>query len=332
MEGMMRGLGMRIVVILVVWVRLTCAAEPPSSRALLFLSSPVCATESISDSILGFRNSNCHLYDDVGLGSLGSVAVTEGDEVSLQKALNIVHMNSHEYVAVLFYASWCSFSKTFRPSFSIMSSLYPSIPHFAIEESAIRPSILSKYGVHGFPTLFLLNSTMRVRYHGSRTYGSLVAFYSDVTGIKTVSLDQVSLDKVGHPSNHETHDNTEQESCPFSWARSPEKLLRQETYLALATAFVLLRLLYFVFPTLLLCAQYAWRSHIQNVRLGSLWEHPSAYLKRAIQLFNSLKEPCKRSNLQEGAMNARAWASKSLATVSIGDAGTSRDLPGSECS
>lgn len=23
---------------------------------------------------------------------------------------------------------------------------------------------------------------MRVRYHGSRTYGSLVAFYSDVTG------------------------------------------------------------------------------------------------------------------------------------------------------
>lgn len=43
-------------------------------------------------------------------------------------------------------------------------------------------SILSKYGVHGFPTLFLLNSTMRVRYHGSRTFGSLVAFYSDVTG------------------------------------------------------------------------------------------------------------------------------------------------------
>jgi thiol-disulfide isomerase/thioredoxin len=70
-------------------------------------------------------------------------ATVKGDEVSLQKALNIVHMNSHEYVAVLFYASWCSFSKTFRPSFSIMSSLYPSIPHFAIEESAIRPRFVS---------------------------------------------------------------------------------------------------------------------------------------------------------------------------------------------
>lgn len=119
----------------------------------------------------------------------------------------MVHKNSHDYVAVLFYASWCPFSRIFRPSFSILSSLYPSIPHFAIEESTIRPryvfsfawfflcifsllkitstnycSILSKYGVHGFPTLFILNSTMRVRYHGSRTLGSLLGFYSDVTG------------------------------------------------------------------------------------------------------------------------------------------------------
>lgn len=43
-------------------------------------------------------------------------------------------------------------------------------------------SILSKYGVHGFPTLFLLNSTTRVRYLGNRSFESLSAFYSDVTG------------------------------------------------------------------------------------------------------------------------------------------------------
>ena len=72
-------------------------------------------------------------------------AIVKGDEVSLQRALNIVHMNSHEYVAVLFYASWCPFSRTFRPSFSILSSLYPSIPHFAIEESAVRPRFVYHY-------------------------------------------------------------------------------------------------------------------------------------------------------------------------------------------
>ena len=43
-------------------------------------------------------------------------------------------------------------------------------------------STLSKYGVHGFPTIILMNSTMLVVYRGSRALDSLVAFYSDVTG------------------------------------------------------------------------------------------------------------------------------------------------------
>ncbi|TXG52785.1 hypothetical protein EZV62_021954 [Acer yangbiense] len=306
------------IVMLVLWGRLTCAIATDRTST--------CPTESATDSILGFRDSNCPINS--GTVSHDIVAVIEGDEVSLQRALNMVHKNSHEYVAVLFYASWCPFSRTFRPGFSILSSLYPTIPHFAIEESAIRPSTLSKYGVHGFPTLFLINSSMRMRHHGPRTLGSLVAFYGDKTGINE-SWGKVSLNKVGHPSNHEKHNYMEEESCPFSWAKSPEHLLRQETYLALATAFVLLRFLYLLFPSLLVFALFTWRSLIQNVKLESLLEHPRAYLNRAIQLFNSLKEPCKRSNLQEGALNAgalnaRAWASKSLATVSIGDASTSR--------
>ncbi|XWS25286.1 hypothetical protein CRYUN_Cryun27aG0056200 [Craigia yunnanensis] len=307
-----------MILILVLWWRLTFAVSVP-------IRVPLCPKVSVSDAIFDFRHSYCPIASDFN-ESIYFIGVTEGDEVSLQKALNMVHKNTHEYVAVLFYASWCPFSRAFRPSFSILSSFYPSIPHFAIKESAVRPSILSKYGVHGYPTLFLLNSTMRVRYHGNRSFEYLGAFYSDVTGIKNKSLDKTSLEKIGHLSNHENHNSTEQESCPFSWARSPENLLRQETYLALATTFVLLRLLYLLYPTLLVFAQFTWRQLIRNVKLGSLLEHPLAYLKRAILLFNSLKEPCKRSNLQ-GAMNARAWASKSLATVSIGDANTSRAVP-----
>lgn len=142
-------------------------------------------------------------------------------------------------------------------------------------------------------------------------------------GIKTPSMDKTSLERIENSGNHERNNNSEPESCPFTWARSPENLLRQETYLALATIFVLLRLLYFIFPGLRICAQFAWRRHILNMRLKCLWEHPLAYLNRAIQLFSSLKEPCKRSNLQ-GAMNAKVWASKSLASVSFGEASTSR--------
>lgn len=308
------------ILILALWGRLTCA--------VVAVRFPLCPTESVTDSIFRFQDSFCPInpndFHDI-------VGVIEGDEFSLQRALNMVHKNSHEYVAVLFYASWCPFSRNFRPGFSVLSSLYSSIPHFAIEESAVRPSTLSKYGVHGFPTLFLLNSSMRVRYHGSRTLGSLVAFYSDVTGINTASLDKISPEKVGKASNHEKHNHAEEESCPFSWARSPENLLQQETYLALATAFVLLRLVYIFLPTLLLFAHFTWRRLIRNLKLGSLLEHPRTYLNRAIQLFKSLNEPCKRSNLQEGALNARAWASKSLATVSIGDASSSRGACVNEC-
>lgn len=303
---------------LLLWQSLPSAAE-----------HNICPPHSLLDSIFVFPDRTCPLYADSR--SFGFNGVTEGDAVSLQRALNMVHKNSYDYVAVLFYASWCPFSRTFRPTFSILSSLYPSIPHFAIEESAIRPSILSKYGVHGFPTLFILNSTMRVRYHGSRTPGSLIAFYGDVAGIRTASLDQISLDKIGSPSTQKKHGSAEQESCPFSWARSPENMLRQETYLALATAFVVLRLLHLIFPTLLVFVRCAWRMYIRNMRFGSLLEHPIAYLKRAARLSNSLKEPCKRSNLQGGAMNAKAWASKSLATVSIGEASTSRCVPVNEC-
>jgi len=63
----------------------------------------------------------------------------KGDEAALQRALNLVYKNREEYVAVLFHASWCPFSKICRPDFNIMSSKFPTIRHFAFEESVIRP-------------------------------------------------------------------------------------------------------------------------------------------------------------------------------------------------
>lgn len=126
----------------------------------------------------------------------------------------------------------------------------------------------------------------------------------------------------GYDEKHETH----QEACPFPWAKSPENLLQQETYLALATIFVIMRLLYYSFPTLCTYSQLAWRRYIINASLSSLWEHPVVHINRLLQLFKSLNEPGKKSNLQEGAKNAKAWASKSLATVSFGDASSSHNV------
>ncbi|XP_024010182.1 5'-adenylylsulfate reductase-like 6 [Eutrema salsugineum] len=223
-------------------------------------------------------------------------------------ASDMIHEDKCDYVALLFYASWCPFSGSIRPSFDVISLIYSSVPHFAIEESSVKASTLSKYGVHGFPTIILLNSTMRLAYRGSRTLDSIVTFYRDITGIET--LDETSVEKNRLVPQFGNQNSIEPENCPVSWARrSPDNLFRQETYLALATVFVVLRLLHLIFPVLVTLAKFTWGRIARNMRPGNFLEHVVAMY---------LKEPCMSSNLQ-GAMNARAWASKSLATVSIGD-------------
>ncbi|KFK32103.1 hypothetical protein AALP_AA6G199200 [Arabis alpina] len=277
----------------------------------LTISSSICPTTSPKDYLLGFRDPPiCPVSGDESTSLRPRfVSVTEGDDRWLQSASDMIHKNKCDYVALLFYASWCPFSRSFRPSFDALSLLHSSIPHFAIEESSVRASTLSKYGVRGFPTIILFNSTIRIAYRGSRTLDSLVGFYSDVTGIET--LDDSSPELTGLFPHLGNLNNTEPENCPVSWAkRSPENLFRQETYLALATVFVLLRLLHLISPTIVMLAKLTWRLVAQNMRLGYI-------------VAMHLKEPCMSSNLQEGAMNARAWASKSLATVSIGDSSSS---------
>ncbi|KAL1546998.1 5'-adenylylsulfate reductase-like 4 [Salvia divinorum] len=313
MEDLRRILELAGLTVFLLIGRLTCADAAGAP------SRPLCALDSLGDSIFAPRSDVCYISRDRFSHPVG---VIEGDEVALQKALHMVHKNENDYASVLFYSVTCPFSGTFRPKLSVLSSIYPSIPHFAIEESSVRPSILSKYGVYGFPTLILLNSTMRVRYQGSRTMESLITFYGDVTGLNTSSADPVYLEKIGCSGSDERH-NTHQETCPFPWARSPENLLQQETYLAFATIFVIMRLLYCTFPTLRSYGQLAWRRYITNASFSSLWEHSVVHINRLLQLFKSLNEPGKKSNLQEGAKNAKAWASKSLATVSFGDASSS---------
>ncbi|KAJ4895061.1 5'-adenylylsulfate reductase-like 4 [Raphanus sativus] len=242
---------------------------------------PICAPRSAKDyTFFELRDPTCPLSDE----PLHFLAVTEGDERWLQTALDMIHENKCNYVALLFYASWCPFSTSFRPTFHVISSLYSSIPHFAIKDSSVKPSTLSKYGVHGFPTLFLVNSTMMARYRGTRLLDSLVAFYSDVTGIET--LDKTSIEKsvpVPHLKGN-NENNTETENCPFTWARSPENMIRQETCLALAVVFVLLRLLYLVYPALVVLMKYTWRRIAHNTRQESLQEHTVGFLSRAVQL------------------------------------------------
>jgi hypothetical protein len=121
-----------------------------------------------------------------------------------------------------------------------------------------------------------------------------------------------SLDDTEHKKD------ADPENCPFWWARSPEKIFQQDTYLALATAFVISRLLYFLYPKIDSFARWTWRRHALFANLVGVHGYFLTYLEQARQKFHKLY-PSKRGNLQEGALNATAWASKSLASVSIGE-------------
>jgi len=190
----------------------------------------------------------------------------QGDDGALQKAIALVLQNREDFVAILFYASWCPFSKIFRTDFQKLSSFFPTIAHFSFEESHIKPRILSRYGVRAFPTLFLVNSTVRVRYHGSRTMNSLTMFYKDVTGTNLVSLDAIALETVEDIVTIIDNDNkSKKEDSLLLWARSPDRLLHQDTCLALASSFVLLRLLHFLIPKINACMKQAWRMRLYEL-------------------------------------------------------------------
>ncbi|XP_052164041.1 5'-adenylylsulfate reductase-like 4 [Oryza glaberrima] len=230
----------------------------PAAAAVLPRQAPA-ASSSSSSSSCPAAGSPGHRAHHVG--------VVEGDDVVLQKAVTLVLQNREDFVAILFYASWCPFSKIFRTDFQKLSSFFPTIAHFSFEESRIKPRMLSRYGVRAFPTLFLVNSTMRVRYHGSRTMNSLAMFYKDVTGMNPVSLDAISLERMEEAVNIIENDKkTEQGDSLFMFARSPDRLLHQDTCLALASSFVLMRLLRFLLPKLNACVKQAWRMQFYELK------------------------------------------------------------------
>lgn len=265
-------------------------------------------------------------------GALGFLPdrVRELDAVSLEAAMNILQKSPNTYMAVLFYASWCPFSKQCRPVFNVLSSMFPTIHHVAVEESASRPSVLSRYGVHSFPALFLQNQTLRVRYHGSRKLDSIIHFYENITGIKSISPDFATQTSSSSLRGLDRVKDVESGvHCPYSWAKSPEKLLQQDTYLILAILFLVLRMFHFLFPKVLIWLKRVWKRHVWPVNGAILRENHPTFIEQILYIFNinrikcSLKF-CKRRNFQEGAMNARVWASKSLASVSLGEGSSNK--------
>ncbi|KAF5725724.1 5'-adenylylsulfate reductase-like 7 [Tripterygium wilfordii] len=241
----------------------------------------------------------------------------EVDGNFLDRALTSKQRNA--YAAVLFYASWCPFSRQMRIKFEKLSSMFPQVEHLAVEESSALPSIFSRYGIHSLPAILLVNQTSKIRYHGSKNLLSLVKFYERTTGLKPVQY------------------FTEDEPASFRddgqfimqpWISSSlGDMIKREPYLVLATLFIFLSLLLYILPKVVSHLKAFCISYAPHLNLGIFGETRQLF-GRALHMIDVRRiwtklRLFKTRNFHQGAKNARVWAS-SFASVSLGESSSGR--------
>jgi len=219
--------------------------------------------------------------------------------------------------SILFYAAWCPFSSKLRPIFGTLSTMYPQIHHFTVEESSATPSLFSRYGVRGFPAILLVNETTMVRYRGSKDLNSLVDFYKETTGLDPIAyIDVVEQESTGSLSS------------VMPWDRSIREMAKDEMYLLVAVLFIIVKVVAHFIPVVMSHLRAFLVVRVQNLNLG-IRRGSNQLLERALnvldvrRLWSKLRLSNKATDLRKGASNARAWAS-SFPSVSLGEPSSSR--------
>ncbi|XP_020096469.1 5'-adenylylsulfate reductase-like 5 [Ananas comosus] len=296
-------------ILLVLLVATSLFGSSDGSAAAAAASSFFCPRSDVA--FLGELRSQCPLPIDRSL----PLEVT-GD--ALDSELN--HAQRSSIYAVLFYASWCPFSRDFRPIFNALSLMFPQIRHLAVEKSSAMPSVLSRYGIHGFPAILLVKGKDMVRYRGSRDISSLVNFYKETTG----------LDPVAHIAADDLNDLRNIISLQPQ-NRSLREIVIDEPFVAFSILFINLKMIICCLPVLLCRLRAFWVSHVQPLNLGVI-TGLSLLLARVLhvvdlkRLWSKLGLCNKTRNFRKGASNARVWAS-SLTSVSLGKSSSSRLAP-----
>ncbi|MCO5583729.1 hypothetical protein L7F22_037643 [Adiantum nelumboides] len=257
-----------------------------------------------------------------GMLLLWSVACIRGqlqvNGTDLQRSLRILSSQETTYAAVLVYASWCPFSRALRPLFEYLSSSFPSIYHFALEESALQRSAFSHYGASSYPVLFLHNKTAKIRYQGKRTFSAIAEFYEDYSGLQPVIHPFKIVDQ-------ELSLKQQQQELPTSL--SQEGKLHDDVYLLLSFIFLLSRGLFYLLPKLSSLFKHYW------VGKGSWHTYQSLFHGVVFGKFQrkqntlSVTKCLKTDFTQEKGkvlLGVPGWPSSSLAAVSFAEGSRSK--------
>ncbi|KAI4325556.1 hypothetical protein MLD38_030941 [Melastoma candidum] len=223
------------------------------------------------------------------------------------------------YTSVLFYATWCPFSNSFRPVFDAVSTIFPQINHLAVEQSSTLPSLFSKNGIHSLPSIILVNETTRTRYHGPKTVHSLIRFYEENTGVRPIQLPVLDLPASGQAGGYSI--------MQLTGSQSLKEMTSSEPYLVLSVLFLCLRALLAVLPSLLSYLKVFWNSYIPYLKM-KIFGETAQTRGRIVQVVDwrriwTKTRLCKVRSFHERARSARVWAS-SLASVSLGESSSIR--------
>ncbi|KAE9588776.1 hypothetical protein Lal_00042274 [Lupinus albus] len=215
------------------------------------------------------------------------------------------------YVSILFYASSCPFSRKTLPEFEGLSSMFPHVEHFALEQSLTFPSLFSKLGIRSLPAILLVNQTSRMRYDGPKNLKSLVEFYERNTGFE--ASDNAVVGQLSSLLSDEHATTKSLMGLPL------KEISSREPYLVFSILFLCLRILLFVLPEIMLHIQAFWFSYVPQLNL-QIFGETSQVIGRVLNLIDVRKiwtelRLCKIRNFHERARSARVWAS-TLASVS----------------
>lgn len=290
-------------------------------------SSDVCPKLDIEELLL-LQMNQC-IFDGDGLPLYADIAprVAEVNGTTLERVLSILQSKQDAYAAILFYADWCPFSRTLRPLFDRLSSNFPGIYHIAVKDSAIQPSALSQYGVHSFPVLFLYNKAIKLRYQGPRTFNAIADFYKDITGSKAFGRSKGGSNGIAFIENLSRKGMVQDKTnCPYPWAKSPEKWLRDDMYLLLSTLFLALRVLVYFIPRLLRSLKYYWGQKESSLEAHRVLLRRVLLREQDPIIRSSRKGGFDSDRLRKGkaVLSVPGWSSSPLAAVTLAETSSSR--------
>ncbi|WOL15221.1 hypothetical protein Cni_G24002 [Canna indica] len=160
--------------------------------------------------------------------------------------------------------------------------MFPQIKHFLVEESSVMPSVLSRYGIHSFPSILLINGTTRLRYHGLKNFTPLLHFYKS-----SIGLDPIIFVEIGPPSSS----NVRTHALQVRFAR---ELITTEPYLTFGILFICLKIIIYFFPVIYSRMKILWTSHAWHLNLRVLREQ-SQLLEQVLRVADVKRS---RSNLR----------------------------------